>query len=100
MKVTRPPRAITVYSCMSLGAPALYVANQDITIIEFVVRIEIVVPACENPKLMNRWCRWVLSGWNGDVPLKMRENITLIVSKTGIASTASTNAVMLIPVFE
>ncbi len=40
---------------------------------------------------MNIWCRWVLSGRNGDEPFSIRVDITRSVSNTGTDNTASVN---------
>ena len=64
---------------------------------KFMVRIDIVVPMCEKPNSMNRWCRWVLSGWNGDFLFRIRVVITLTVSNTGIDNIANVNGTSPMP---
>ena len=46
-----------------------------------------VVPIWEKPIEMNRWCKWVLSGWKGEVPRRMRMLMTRMVSNTGMDMT-------------
>ena len=86
-----------MYSCISIEAPSLYAANQLATTKKLRVRIDIVVPMCEKPSSMNRWCKCVLSGLNGDFFLNMRIDITRNVSNTGIASTASVKGISPMP---
>ena len=84
---------MTIYSCTSTEQPSCQLNSCKIIINVLSVSIDTVVPACENPNSINRWCRWVLSGLNGDVPCMMRANITRSVSNTGIDNTASVNGI-------
>ena len=84
---------MTIYSCTSTEQPSCQLSSCKSIINELSVSIDTVVPACENPSSINRWCRWVLSGLNGDVPRTMRANNTRSVSNTGIDNTASVNGI-------
>ena len=74
-----------------MDAPHKYDTNQAITTIKSVRMRLKVVPTCENPISMNKWCRCSLSGRKGDIPLIIRADITLSVSKTGTAKTDKVN---------
>ena len=83
------PMPMTRYNCISAGQSRRHAISCATITMVLSSSIINVVPACENPRLINMWCRCVLSGWNGEVPRIMRDDITRSVSATGITIAAS-----------
>ena len=84
---------MTAYSCMAIEAPRCFNNHQHSTTDIFSVSIANVVAMCEAPSLINMWCKCVLSGWKGDVPFRIRVDMTRSVSKIGMQSTASAKGI-------
>ena len=76
---------------MSIDQPILYATYQHNMTSIFMPIIDVVVPKCENPSVMNKWWRCVLSALKGDLLRIMRIIITLTVSNTGTHNTANVN---------
>lgn len=65
-KVTVKPISATIQNCILTDAPNCQSRNHVSMTVILSKRMLMAAPRCEKPISTNRWCRWLLSGLNGE----------------------------------